>query len=72
MNLFRVGVLGAFLVVSLSAVAEETRIATNMRKQEMPARERVEPKRRAAQQRAQKRPPRRAKQDASLDWPQLG
>jgi hypothetical protein len=56
----------------LAAVAQETRVAANVTKQEMPPRERVEPKRRVAPQRVQKRISRRAKQDTSLDWPQLG
>jgi hypothetical protein len=72
MKLFCVGLLGALLMTSLAAVAEETRVAVNVMKQQVQTRERVEPKRRAAPQRMQRRTSRPPKHDTSLDWPQLG
>ena len=72
MKKFSIGVVGALLLASLGAVAGETLVAVNTMKKEMPARERVEPKRRATQPRAQKRTSRPEKRDTSLDWPQLG
>ena len=72
MKPFCVGLLGALLLTSLAAVAEETRVAVNVMKQQVPARERLEPKRRVAPQPLQKPTSWSPKHDTSLDWPQLG
>ena len=73
MKRFSIAVVGALLLASLAAVADETMVAVNnVMKKEIPARERVEPRRRATQPRVQKRTARPEKRDTSLDWPQLG
>ncbi len=74
MKLISVAWMGALLMTSFAAGAgePEVRVVSSAMKNELPARGRVEPKRRTAPQRVQKQTARPAKYDPSLDWPQLG